>query len=99
MNHTIEYVKVSKSNIIELQIKEALNKIERKFDWVVSAEVFIEKENDKTGKGKICKIKLNTPGLQIFASSNDYTFKTAVLKTQKELERQLKRVRNVNFVF
>ncbi len=99
MKHTIEFVKLEKSKALEMEIKETLNKIKRKFNWVISAEVFIKKENDKTGKGKICEIKLNVPGSHVFASSNDYTFESAVLNTQKELERQLKKTKEVNFAF
>ncbi len=98
MEHTIEFVKIDKSPTLELEIKEVLNKIRNKFNWVISAEVFVKKENDKTGKGKICEIKLNVPGTKIFASSNDYNFETALLNTKKELERQLKRIKEVNFV-
>ena len=97
MKHNTEFVNIEASDALETKIAEALGKIESKYDWVTSAEVFIKKENDKTGKGKICEIKLSLPGPQIFASSNERAYETAVLETQKDLERQLKRIKEEKY--
>ena len=97
MKHNTEFVNVDKSDALEERISAALNKIGAKYSWVTSAEVFIKLENDKTGKGKVCEMKLSLPGPQIFASSNSFSFETAVHDAQKELERQLKRIKEEKY--
>ncbi len=99
MKHNIEFINCKRSSTIELQIKKTLRKIEEKFNWILSAEVFIKKEKNTAGKGKICEIKLNIPESQVFACSNEYTFELAIHKTKKELERQLKRKKELKFVY
>ena len=51
----------------------------------------LKKEHDPKGKGKICKIELSAPGPRIFATSNEETYENAVKRTIKDLEKQLKK--------
>lgn len=72
-----------------------LNKLGRKFDFIIRADVFFKLENDPSGKGKICEIRLSVPGPRLFAKSNEDDFEKAAASTIKELESQLKKRKNV----
>jgi len=76
-------------------VNQKLQKLNRKFDWIISADVRFEKENDPTGKGKICKMELSLPGPRIFAVSNETTFENAVKNTIKDLDVQLEKRKQI----
>ena len=46
-----------------------LEKLAKKYDWVIKADVFFKLENDPSKMGKICEIRLSAPGPQLFAKS------------------------------
>ena len=60
-----------------------------------NAEVFFKLENDPAGKGKICEMRLSVPGPRIFAKTNEDDFEKAAAGTIKDLERQLKKRKEV----
>ena len=91
MTVNIQYVHMLSSEAMDTYVNKQLGKLSKKYDWVISAEVHFEKENDPSDKGKICKIELSLPGPRIFAVSNETTFENAVKKTIKDLEVQLKK--------
>ncbi|MDU8886394.1 ribosome-associated translation inhibitor RaiA [Yeosuana sp. MJ-SS3] len=95
MTVNIQYVQMSRSEAMDSYVNNKLEKLGKKYDWVISAEVHFEKENDPSGKGKICKIELSLPGPRIFATSNETTFENAVKKTIKDLEIQLKKRKQI----
>jgi len=82
---------MSRSEAMDIYVNKKLEKLGKKYDWVISAEVYFEKENDPSDKGKICKIELSLPGPRIFAVSNETTFENAVKQTIRDLEIQLKK--------
>ena len=67
-----------------------LNKLFKKYDWIITANVFFKHEKGSIGKGKICEIRLSVPGPRIFASSDEESFEKATDETIKDLKRQLK---------
>ena len=91
MTINIQYVRMDKSEAMNAYVDQKLQKLGKKYDWIISCEVHFEKENDPTGNGKICKMELSLPGPRIFAVSNESTFENAVKKTIKDLEVQLKK--------
>lgn len=97
MTINIQYVHMATSDAMNDYVNNKLNKLGKKYDWVIGAEVHFEKEPDPSGKGKICKIELSAPGPRLFATSNEETYENAVKKTIKDLEVQLKK-RKKNFV-
>lgn len=72
-------------------IKQKLQKIADKYEWLINAEVSFKMENNVYGKGNICEIELTMPGPKIFASSKDETFEAAAKETLNDIERQLKK--------
>lgn len=92
MKTNIQFVQMDTNiNVEELLVKK-LQKISKKYDWIVSADVFYIAEKDtNNAKGKICEIRLSVPGPRIFASSNEDSFEKATDKTVRDIEVLLKK--------
>ncbi|WP_242086267.1 ribosome hibernation-promoting factor, HPF/YfiA family [Aestuariivivens sediminis] len=91
MTINIQYVHMLTSEAMNAYVTKQLNKLNKKYDWLINAEVCFEIEHNADQNGKICKIELSAPGPRIFATSNESTFENAVKKTIKDLEIQLKK--------
>lgn len=91
MNTHIQFVNMATSQTMENYTINKLNKLAKKYDWLINANVFFKKENDPKGKGKICEIELSLNGPRIFASSNEKNYEIAVKNTLNDLEKQLKK--------
>lgn len=76
-------------------VSKKLEKLGKKYDWIISADVFFKRENDPTGKGKICEMRLSAPGPRLFAKSDSDNFEKAAAETIKDLEIQLKKRKEV----
>lgn len=95
MTINIQYVHMATSEAMNSYIKDKLQKLEKKYDWIISAEVHFEVEHNDRVKGKICKMELSAPGPRLFATSNEDNYENAVKKTIKDLEVQLKKRKQV----
>lgn len=92
MNINFEYHEVAASPRLEALLAEKLNKLEAKYDSIVSADVYFKKENSSNPeKGKICSVRLSVPGTNIFAESSNATFEAAIAKVITELRSQLQK--------
>ena len=76
-------------------VSNKLEKLGKKYDWIISADVFFKLENDPTGYGKICEMRLSAPGPRLFAKSDADNFEKAAAETIKDLEIQLKKRKEV----
>ena len=79
---------------LENYTMDRLDKLGKKYDWVIFGDVFFKKEKGTYGKGKICEIRLSVPGPRIYASSNEESFEASVSETIRDLDRQLKKRKN-----
>ncbi len=68
-----------------------LQKLAKKYSWLIRADVFFKIEKDPTEKGHICEMELSLPGPKIFAVSNEKNYEMAVKETIKDLDKQLKK--------
>ena len=70
-------------------IQERMNKLEKYYDKVVDADVFLklEKSNDK--ENKVAEIKVNVPGDDFMVKKQCKTFEEAVETAADSLERLL----------
>lgn len=92
MDINFNYVHVSASERLETLITKKLEKLENRYDWIVRSEVFFKKENTSSpDTGMICEVKLSAPGQNIFASSNEKSFETAIANTIDDATRQLQK--------
>lgn len=89
MDINIQFVQTKTNNDAENLALEKLERLAKKYDWLIRAEVFFKEEKDSNGKGKICDMRLSCPGPRIFASSNEENFEAAVTETISDLEKQV----------
>ncbi len=87
----IQYVKMKTSESMSAYVTKMLQKISKKYQWVIRTEVYFKMENDPTEKGHICEMEVSLPGPKIFATSNENNFEMAVKETIKDIETQLKK--------
>ena len=86
-----EYHNVSASQGLERTVKEKLDVLEKKYDFVHRADVFFKTENRTNNEEKICEIRLSMPGPRIFASTNAETFEATLADTIRDLNDQLEK--------
>lgn len=92
MDIIFEYHDVMQSDTIENLATERLEKIAKKYEMVIRADVFFKTENTSSDQtGKICGIRLSLPGPRVFAESSKENFMVAIAETTKDLERQLRK--------
>lgn len=91
MTINIQYVQMATSEAMDTYVTRKLQRLAKKYEWLIKAEVHFETQHDPKGKGKICKMELSMPGPRIFAVSNEKNHELAVKETIKDLERQLKK--------
>ncbi|MCX2764233.1 ribosome hibernation-promoting factor, HPF/YfiA family [Aquimarina muelleri] len=91
MKTNIQFVQMPTSETMKIYVQERLDKLFKKYDWIIRADVFFKKENDPKGKGKICDVELSLPGPKIYATSNAEKFEMAFKETLNDLEKQLKK--------
>jgi len=91
MTISIQYVKMPESETMSTYTISRLEKLAKKYDWIINAEVFFKLDKDSAGFNKICEIELSAPGPRIYASSKERNFEIAVKGTVSDLEKQLKK--------
>jgi putative sigma-54 modulation protein len=91
MTISIQYVKMPQSDTMNEFTTARLEKLAKKYDWLINATVHFKTAQDNNGRNKVCEIELSAPGPRIFASSIELHFESAVKETIRDLERQLKK--------
>ena len=91
MKINIQFVKMPTSESMQDYTVNKLDKLAKKYEWLINADVFFKVENDPKGKGKICEMELSLSGPKIFAASNEKNFELAVKNTISDLEKQLEK--------
>lgn len=96
MTINIQFVKMPTSEALSEYTHQKLDKLSKKYSWLINADVYFKLESDHTGK-KMCDIELSLPGPKIFASSKEDNFELAVKETISDLDRQLRKRKEVTF--
>jgi putative sigma-54 modulation protein len=96
MTVDFQFVKIPVSEALKEYTTKKLQKIEIKYNWVIHTEVFFKIENDALGE-KICEMELSLPGPKIFASSKEKNFEMAVKETISDIQKQLKKRKELTF--
>lgn len=91
MTINIQYVSIATSESLNTYVTKKLEKLAKKYDWIIKTEVYFKFLKDPKRKGRICKMELSVPGPRIFAESNEHSYELAVKNTIKDLEIQLKK--------
>jgi putative sigma-54 modulation protein len=93
MKTEIRYVEALKNDSLEEQLNDKLQGLERKYDWIIDAQVFFKTEKHPNEENFVCEIKLAVPGQTIFSSSNEINFNKAINSTIQQLGGQLERMK------
>lgn len=72
-------------------IQGKLDKLEKFYDRVIDAEVFLRLENNGVKENKIVEVKLNIPGNQLFAKDQSRSFENSADSAIEAIRRQLKK--------
>ncbi|WP_298533406.1 HPF/RaiA family ribosome-associated protein [uncultured Algibacter sp.] len=95
MTVNIQYVGVDVSATLSSFTKEKLEKLFNRYEFLISAAVHFKQDEKDYKEGKICNIELSLPGPRIFATSNERNFEVSVRETISDLDRQLKKRKQV----
>ena len=78
-------------------IQERLDKLEKYYDKVVSADVFLKVEKKSEKENKIVEVKINVPGDEFLVKKQCKTFEEALELSAESLQRMLvKRKEKIN---
>ena len=95
MTINFQYVGVDVSETLSAFAREKLEKLFNRYDFLISASVHFKQDDKDHIDGKICNIELSLPGPRIFATSNERNFEVSVRETISDLDRQLKKRKQV----
>ena len=95
MTVNIQYVDLDVSETLSAFTREKLEKLFNRYEFLISASVHFKQEGSDHDAGKICSIELSLPGPRIFATSNTHNYEVSVRDTISDLERQLKKRKEV----
>ena len=70
-------------------IKEKLKKLEQFHDNIIDSEVFLRVDNNNELTNKITEIRMNIPGIELFAKKQCKSFEEATDEAVEALRRQL----------
>ena len=95
MTVNFQYVDVDVSKSLSTFTEDKLDKLFNRYEFLISATVRFKRDNNSHTKGEICDIELSLPGPRIFATSDESNYEVAVRETISDLERQLKKRKEV----
>ncbi|MBU3822389.1 ribosome-associated translation inhibitor RaiA [Flavobacteriaceae bacterium XHP0103] len=95
MTVNFQYVNVDVSETLSAFAEEKLRKLFDRYEFLISATVHFKQEEHQHDSGKICSMELSLPGPRIYAISNENNYEVAVRETISDLERQLKKRKQV----
>ena len=95
MTVNIQYVGVDVSETLSAFTKEKLEKLFNRYEFLINASVNFKQDEKDHNDGKICNIELSLPGPRIFATANERNFEVSVRETISDLDRQLKKRKQV----
>ncbi|MDA9774829.1 ribosome-associated translation inhibitor RaiA [Algibacter sp.] len=95
MTVNIQYVGVDVSDTLSAFTKEKLEKLFNRYEFLINASVHFKQDEKDHNDGKICNIELSLPGPRIFATANERNFEVSVRETISDLDRQLKKRKQV----
>lgn len=72
-------------------IQKKTGKLETYYDQIIDGEVFMRLDKNDKSENKIVEIKLNVPGRQFFAKSQNESFEAAADESVEALRRQIKK--------
>ena len=79
MTSQIQFVNTETIDRLEIDVLDKLEKLEKRYDWIINARVFLKEEIFKdTVKDKAVEIILSVPGPNIFNKTYAQSFEAAI---------------------
>ncbi|MCB0521157.1 MAG: ribosome-associated translation inhibitor RaiA [Lewinellaceae bacterium] len=92
MTSQIQFVNMKNSDRLEIFILDKLEKLEKKYTWIINAKVYLKLEPFKdTVKDKVCEIDLSVPGPNIFNKTYGESFEAAIAEGFGDMEKLLRK--------
>jgi putative sigma-54 modulation protein len=95
MTINFRYVNVDVSETLNTFTEEKLSKLFDRYEFLIGATVRFKQDENSHDKGKICDMELSLPGPRIFATSNESNYEVAVRETISDLDKQLKKRKEI----
>jgi putative sigma-54 modulation protein len=95
MTVNFRYVNVDVSETLNTFTEEKLSKLFNRYEFLIGATVRFKQDENSHDKGKICDIELSLPGPRIFATSDESNYEVAVRETISDLDKQLKKRKEI----
>ncbi len=89
MNIRINAVKFDVDTKLVDFINKKVGKLERYFDDIINAEVYLKLENTSELENKVVEIKLDIPGSDLFAQKQSKTFEESTDEAVDALKQQI----------
>ncbi len=99
MNIVVNSIRFDATENLKGFIEKKINKLDRYFDGIIKAEVFLKVVKPETAENKNAEVRLKVPNSELFAEKTADTFEEAVDLSVEALKKQLgkykEKVRNV----
>lgn len=86
-----EFVRIAVSDATEIMVNERLQKLRKRYNWIIRARVYYKMEKDPHARNMVCEIELSVPGQNLFAKARAVELPQAIAETFEELRRQLRK--------
>lgn len=91
VNCTIQSIHFDADKKLLDLIEKRVNKLDRFFDKIIEAEVYLRLEESKTADNKIVEIKLKVPGNDMFAKKKAEKFEVALDLAVEAIKKQIEK--------
>jgi len=89
MNIRINAVRFDADTKLEEFIEKKVSRLARYFDDIINAEVFLKLENTADLENKVVEIKLDVPGMDLFARKQSKSFEESTDVVVDALKQQI----------
>lgn len=94
MNIQIQAIKFDATEKLQLFVTKKLSKLDRLYDQITTAEVYLKVVKPETSENKEVEITLVAPNAKFFASKVCDTFEEAVDLAVEALEKQIEKAKS-----
>lgn len=95
MTTHVQFIKIQTSETLKDKTNNLVNKLRQRFDWVESVSVSYKEGKGNTDKNKICEVEISTPTPRLFVSVTDFSYEAALKIALNDMERQLKKRKEI----
>lgn len=95
MTILVQFIKIQTSETLKAKTNELVNKLANRFDWLETVSVSFKEGSSNTGKNKICEVEVSAPTPRLFVSVTDLNYETALKVALSDIERQLKKRKEI----